>query len=245
MLLYLTSLSDVMLVTVCSRYTVGDKFRKTLANLGRMGRRIMVNEQLVVEHLRDQLSSQHRKIIVHENLANLVSFKAALECSFGYPPVLNEVDMMLVGREGQFYAIEVKYFDIRNGSFTRPFYDGIGQALSLLRYGFDNVALWHVFADGIDQARLDRYGAATWWFLHNQTSLPLEFTYFKVADEQPTLKFVVMQYKGPSSGAALLPINDKHFNITWTHPNPFRHTGDGKRLRRALVSALNLDSIVG
>jgi hypothetical protein len=203
-----------------------------------------MNEQLVVDNLRDQLSSRHTRIIVRENLANLTSFRAALESAFGYLPVLNEVDMMLVGPEGRFYAIEVKYFAIRNGSFTRPFYDGIGQALTLLRYGFDSVALWHVFADGIDQARLDRYGAATWWFIHNQTSLPLEFTYFKVADEEPTLKFVVMQYEGPNSGAALLPIDHERFKITWKHPNPFRHTDDGRRLRSALVSALKLDGIV-
>ena len=209
-----------------------------------MGEGRMVNEQLVVEQLRDQLLPRHRKIIVRENLVNLTGFKAALETAFGYLPVLNEVDMMLVGPEGQFYAIEVKYFAIRDGSFTRPFYDGIGQALSLLRYGFDSVALWHVFAGGIDQARLDRYGAATWWFIRNQTTLPLEFTYFKVADEEPTLKFVVMQYEGPNSGAALLPINHEHFKVTWKHPNPFRHTHDGKCLRSALVSALNLDSIV-
>lgn len=54
-----------------------------------------------------------------------------------------------------------------------------------------------------------------------------------------------MQYEGPNSGAELLPINHTHFRVTWKHPNPFRQTPDGKRLRRALVSALDLESIVG
>jgi hypothetical protein len=203
-----------------------------------------MNEKLVVERLRDQLTSRFRKILSHQNLANLPKLKSVLVDYFGYLPVLNEVDMILVGHEGELCAIEVKYFTIRDGGFDRPFYDGIGQSLSLLRYGFDSVALWHVFSADINQKRLDRYGAATWWFIRNQTRIPLAFTYFRIKGDPQAPQFVVMQYKGPNIGAELLPIDCPNFEITWKIPNPFRQTDEGKILRNAVVAALEIGDIV-
>lgn len=203
-----------------------------------------MNERLIVEKLKDQLIPRYRKILVHQNLATLTSLKTALENRFGYLPVLNEVDMILVGFEGHLCAIEVKYFTVRGGSFDRPFYDGIGQSLSLLRYGFDYVALWHLFSGDIEQDRFDRYGAATWWFIRNQIQLPLDFTYFKVNDDPQAFKFIVMQYQGPDKGAELLPINHSNFIVTWKNPNPFRQTDEGNYLRNAIVAALEIGDIV-
>ena len=157
----------------------------------------------MVEKLKIQLAPRYRKILVHKNLSTLTTFKKELLSRFGSLPVLNEVDMILVGKQGHLYAIEVKCFTVNAGSFSRPFYDGIGQSLSLLRYGFDHVALWHLFSAEIDQIRLDRYGAATWWFIRNRTGLPLEFTYFKVKDDIETPQFIVMQVVDSGSNLRL------------------------------------------
>lgn len=203
-----------------------------------------MDERHMVNKLKAQLAPRYRKILVHKNLATLTGFKAELEQRFGFLPVLNEVDMILVGKKGHLCAIEVKCFTVNAGSFSRPFYDGIGQSLSLLRYGFDHVALWHLFSSDIDQSRLDRYGAATWWFIRNRTGLPLEFTYFKVEDHPETPKFIVMQYEGPNTGADLLPIDSSNFFVTWKHPNPFVQTEEAKGLRAALVNALEIANIV-
>ncbi len=203
-----------------------------------------MDERRMVAKLKVQLKPRCREVLVHQNLATLTEFKAELERRFGFLPVLNEVDMILVGKKGHLCAIEVKCFTIKAGSFSRPFYDGIGQSLSLLRYGFDHVALWHLFPSEIDQSRLDRYGAATWWFIRNQTRLPLDFTYFKVKDDQETPQFIVMQYGGPNTGADLLPIDSSNFVVTWKHPNPFANTEDAKCLRAALVNALEIGRIV-
>lgn len=198
----------------------------------------------MVEKLKVQLAPRYCRVLVHQNLATLSGFKVELERRFGFLPVLNEVDIILVGKQGHLCAIEVKCFTVNGGSFSRPFYDGIGQSLSLLRYGFDHVALWHLFSGDIDQSRLDRYGAATWWFIRNQTGLPLEFTYFKVNDHPETPQFIVMQYDGPNTGADLLPIDSSKFVVTWNHPNPFVQTEEAKCLRAALVNALGIGDIV-
>ena len=203
-----------------------------------------MDERRMVEKLKAQLAPRYREVLVHQNLATLTEFKAELKRRFGFLPVLNEIDLILVGKQGQLIAIEVKCFTINSGSFSRPFYDGIGQALSLMRYGFDHVALWHLFSAEIDQSRLDRYGAATWWFIRNQTGLPLEFTYFKVIDHPETPQFIVMQYGGPNTGADLLPIDSSNFVVTCKHPNPFVQTEEARCLRAALVNAMGLDHIV-
>ena len=106
------------------------------------------------------------------------------------------------------------------------------------------MALWHLFSAEIDQRRLDRYGAATWWFIRNQTGIPLDFTYFKVEDHPETPRFIVMQYGGPNSGADLLPIDSSNFVVTWKHPNPLAQTEDAKCLRATMVDALGIGQIV-
>jgi hypothetical protein len=106
------------------------------------------------------------------------------------------------------------------------------------------VALWHLFSGDIDQGRLDRYGASTWWFIRNQTGLPLDFTYFKVHGYPHDPQFLVMQYEGPNTGAELLPIDSSNFVVTWKHPNPFVAMEDGQYLRAAMVAALEIGDIV-
>lgn len=203
-----------------------------------------MDENALVEILKVRLAPRYQKILLHQNLATLTQFRTLLVNQLGYLPVLNEIDMILVRNGGQLCAIEVKYFKVEKGSFNRPFYDGIGQALSLLRYGFDYVALWHLFSGEIEQNRLDRYGAGTWWFLHNQTNLPLDFTYFRVDVRQGNPEFMVMKYDGPDRGAQLRPIDSKDFVITWAKQNPFRFTKDGMLLRKTLADALKIGDLV-
>lgn len=203
-----------------------------------------LNERGMVGKLAVQLAPRCRRVLVHQNLAGLAGFKAELVRRCGFLPVLNEIDMILVGPQGELCAIEVKCFSVRNGAFTRPFYDGIGQSLSLLRYGFEFVALWHLFPGSIDQARFDRYGAAAWWFIRNQLQLPLDFSYFKVSDDPVTPQFIVMQYDSPSTGAQLIPIDSANFVLTWRHDNPFAQTEEARDFRKALVAALGIGGIV-
>lgn len=200
-----------------------------------------MNERFLVEQLKEQLEPRYSCVLSHQDLTRLTVFKGALKERLGYLPVLNEIDLILVGRAGHLSAVEVKYFKLKkDGGFNRPFYDGIGQALSLFRYGFDHVALWHLFPSDIDQSRFDRYGAATWWFIRNQLKLPLDFSYFKVEDSLGTPRFVVMQYDGPTSSVQLTPIDSPGFLVTWKYANPLAQTEDVQCLRAALVKALGI-----
>lgn len=202
-----------------------------------------MNEKELVKIVQERIASRYRTTLVHKNLASLPSFAAALENQFGYVPVLNEIDMILQRRAGELCAVEAKCFRLRKGgSFSRPFYSGIGQALSLLRYGFDYVALWHFFVGDVDMKRLNRYGAGAWTFVRNELRLPLEFTYFKVEGSASDPLLCAMQYSAADKGFKLLPLDHPRFAISWKNPNPFRHAGEVVLLRERLIEALGIET---
>ena len=199
-----------------------------------------IGERFFVDHLKDRLSHLYKKIFSHVNLANNTNFRKALNDNIGYIPVLNEIDLIFQSNQGKLMAIEVKFCKIKGRKISRPFYDGIGQALSLLRYGFDNVGLWHLYLDDIDQKIFDRYGASAWHFIRNKLMLPLEFTYFKIENYHSKPKFIVMQYLDDSTGAKLIPIDSPNFQITWKYPNPISNTSHAQTLRIALERSLGI-----
>ncbi len=197
-------------------------------------------ERDLVDELKNQLSHQYRNIFSHVNLANKNNFSQILQQSFGYIPVLNEIDLILQERNGKLRAVEVKFYKIEGKKFDKPFYSGLGQALSLLRYGFDNVALWHLFPEEIDQNLFDRYGAGAWSFIRDDLKLPLEFNYFKVTDYLQKPEFIVMQYISRSKGFELIPINNPDFKITWKYPNPILENRQTQIFRKALEDSLGI-----
>ena len=199
-----------------------------------------MNENTLVQKLRDRLAPRYKKVLIHKNLPHIPALTQASRDAFGYVPVLNEIDMIFVRHEGHMCAAEVKCLQVKKGSMSRAFYDGVGQALSLLRYGFDHVALWHLFVGDMEDARRDRYGAGTWWFLRNELGLPLEFSYFRIDGDSQNPAFVVMQYTGPNTAADILPIDHPQFAITWKYPNPLRDDPHAKKLRRILANTLGI-----
>jgi RNAse (barnase) inhibitor barstar len=194
-------------------------------------------ERDLVNELKNQLSHQYKNIFSHVRLANNSHFRHSLSQNLGYIPALNEIDLIFEEENGKLRAVEVKLYKIKGKKFNQPFYSGLGQALSLFRYGFDNVALWHLFPEDIDQDKFDRYGAGLWSFIRNDFKLPLEFSYFEVSKKN---EFSVMQYKNHSKGFKLISINNSDFKITWKYPNPIFNNSQTQKFRIALKKMLGI-----
>ena len=206
-----------------------------------MADKCMVNERYLVEKLREKIDPKYQRTFPHINLATSANFREKLYETFGCVPVLNEIDLILLENDGKLKAVEVKLCKVKNGRLTKPFYDGIGQALSLLRYGFDNVALWHLFLGEIDQQKLNRYGAYAWSFIRDeQLRLPLDFSYFEVTSYPDNPEFIVMQKTSPLDGKELLRIDDPDFRITWKYPNPLCCTPQSQIFRQAIEQRLKI-----
>jgi hypothetical protein len=198
-----------------------------------------LNERNIVQTLMGQLENKYVRILAGKYPSNSARIKSFLSKQFSYLPSLRpEIDMLFVDRSGQVNAAEVKFFKKTEMSFKMPFYKGIDQALSLYRYGFDNVALWHFFAPDILMDEINSYGAEAWYFIRNSSQLKLNFSYFKIIDETTALKFQVMQYRDRHRGFSLGKfVDDPQFLIVWRYGNPLLLTGDQftLKIREALI----------
>ncbi|TAN39811.1 MAG: hypothetical protein EPN25_10175 [Nitrospirae bacterium] len=202
-----------------------------------MGRK---NEDILVKELASQLGSQISRFWTHKKPSTSSSFKKEIERRLGYVPILQpEIDLCMLLNDGRLVAVEAKLFKGNALTYRTPFYEGIGQALALHRYGFDHAALWFLFAEGADTDAFNRYGAEAWAFVRNDLCLPLDFSYFSVKSNGSENLFQVMQYTGRQRGVKFLPINHPGFKITWKHSNPIRYLEVQKEMRATMEWWLN------
>lgn len=144
-------------------------------------------------------------------------------------------------------AVELKYFKRKGGGLNHSFYEGIEQALALLRWGFDHVALWQLFEEDISKDELWFYGGWTWAFLHDKPErgglgLPIEFTFMMIRRSEKGYNFHPIQpnrVKGGIRLDVLYPPYDRRFHITATRPNPLVRYSEVRKLRKMLVEWLN------
>jgi len=161
------------------------------------------------------------------------------------PPLQPEIDMILCNGNNMI-AVEIKYFEMKGNSLSRSFYEGIEQALALLRWGFDNVALWQLFDESVGAEELYFYGIWTWNFLHappehEGLGLPIEFTMMQVKANQTGYDFYPVIPERDNNGIRLRtlpPPYSPRFQITTSRPNPLFNSRQAQRLRTILVEWL-------
>lgn len=195
------------------------------------------NERTLVLELAEQLKPKVDKIWTHKKPSASPKFREEIKYRLnGYLPILQpEIDMCIRLNDGQLVAVEAKLFK-GDLTFSTPFYEGIGQALALHRYGFDAVALWFLFPEGKETKGMNQYGAEAWCFVRKDICLPLDFSYFSAKQEGDHRVFEVMQYDGRQTGFKIRSIDDPLFKLSWRYPNPFK----GKPIQKALRETLEL-----
>ena len=199
-------------------------------------------EDMLVRELADQLKPKAAKIWSHKKPSASKRFRDRVEARLGYVPILQpEIDLCMLSRDGALVAVEAKFFK-GDLTFLTPFYRSIGQALALHRYGFDAVALWHLFSDGANTKGINRYGGEAWSFIRNDLFLPLDFSYFSARRIGSNHVFEVMQYNSRQDGFALMPIDDPLFVLTWKHPNPLKDNPVPRVLREMLEWYSGIDT---
>ena len=161
------------------------------------------------------------------------------------PPLQPEIDMILC-KDNELTAVELKYFKRKGGGLNHSFYEGIEQTLALLRWGFDHAALWQLFEESITKEELWFYGGWTWAFLHDVPergglNLPIEFTFYLIRQSKGGYDFRPVQPMPENGGVRLvltLPPYDPRFNIRYRHRNPLLRCPDVQRLRNMIVEWL-------
>ncbi len=196
----------------------------------------MVTERQAVKSLQQLLHDRYSWVTAHRKPSASKPLRQQLEAKLGYIPILQpEIDLAFGDKGGSAYAVEVKLVPVTELSFSLPFYEGIGQALALHRYGFDAVALWTVFVGSAIGETASQYGAQAWYFLRNELDLPLDFTFFYLDPTRTPWSFVPQQYLNARASRPLAPLNNRRFPIHFRHPNPLRLTRSASEIRRVLV----------
>jgi hypothetical protein len=193
------------------------------------------HERTLVKKLREKLAYKFDKIYIHKKPSASEPFRNYVRDQLGYIPILQpELDMVFRENSGELNAVEVKSFTPSEFGYGMCFYEGIGQALALQRYGFDHVALWHFISDGILKEVINRYGPETWSFIRKDLCMPLDFSYICIGTVNDVSRFHVMQYSARQNGFELLEIDNPRFQIRWRHPNPIKDLETQKVIRSSL-----------
>jgi len=225
-----------------------------------------VTENLLVKELKrkfDQsLPPKYDKVFVSKRPFQVPKLRKQWHETYGrplnvptslIPPLQPEIDMILC-KGDTMIAVELKYFKRSGRGLNHSFYEGIEQALALLRWGFDYVALWQLFEESVTAQELWFYGGWTWNFLHEipengGLNLPIEFTFVSVIKGKKGYDFCAIQpdLSGTQGrGVRLIvlpPLYSPRFKITTTHPNPLTVCPEVKKLRKMLVEWLKTQEI--
>jgi hypothetical protein len=146
------------------------------------------------------------------------------------PPLTQPEIDLLIKNDSRLDAIEIKYFrpTMSNNRFRNSYYIGIDQALAYLRFGFDHVALWHIFNDKVPLSQFRDWGWRSWNFLR-ELRLPIDFTYFILNEETNSLKAI--QTNSPGDTTLLSDLEAGPPVLAWRHPNPYKMVDEGKTIR--------------
>jgi hypothetical protein len=193
-------------------------------------------EDALVRELAAQLLPKAKRVWTNKKPSTSPKFRTHIEEKLGYVPILQpEIDLCLLSQKNQLVAVEAKLFRGSELTYKTPFYEGIGQALALHRYGFDAAALWFLFPEGVNTTGMNRYGAEAWSYIRNDLQLPLDFSYLAVERVGSKNKFNVMQYTGRQQGFKIgVPIDHPRFRLSWKYPNPIRCYPVQQALREAI-----------
>lgn len=193
-------------------------------------------EDALVRELAAQLEPKATRVWTNKKPSASPKFRAYIKEKLGYVPILQpEIDLCFLSSQNHLVAVEAKLFSGSELTYKTPFYEGIGQALALHRYGFDAAALWFLFPEGVNTTGMNRYGAEAWSYIRNDLRLPLDFSYLAVERVGSKNKFSVMQYTGRQQGFKIgVPIDHPRFRLSWNHPNPIRCYPVQQALREAI-----------
>lgn len=198
----------------------------------------MSERELVIE-IKKQIKPRFQNVWIHKKPSASRWFREETKRILGNIPILQpELDIVIKTNDSKLNAIEVKYLTRLQKGFNLPFYEGIGQALALSRFGFDHVGLWLFVDERINHEMLNQYGAQSWYFVRNELKLPLEYSYFKVSKKGKRSVFKIMQYENYSSGHELANLNANNFLFTWKYPNPLSGHPKQNKFRGIIESYL-------
>ncbi|HOI70104.1 MAG TPA: hypothetical protein PLN41_10190 [Methanothrix sp.] len=194
-------------------------------------RKSIIREKDVGDIIKDKLERRRIwQVKCRINLANTRFTEIWRDLYSCTPPLTQPEIDLLIKNDSQLNATEIKYFKptASKRGFNNSYYKGIDQAIAYLRFGFDHVALWHIFNDNVPCDQFRDWGWRSWNFLR-ELRLPIDFTYFILNEETNSIRAIKTNNPGD---ATLLPdLEEGKPVLAWRHPNPYKQVDEGKNIR--------------
>ena len=194
-------------------------------------------EERLYDPLKERLEQSGYTVYTNINLASYDYKKYWTKWHIEDIPTLQpQIDLLLVKKEDfSIRAIEVKYFEMKGKRIDKSYYDGIGEALALMNFGFESVALWHCFHKDVPPKQMQKYALRT---LNLRETLSLRFDY-------GCLRFV--EENGNFTFKTLTPptfhyLYDDIPPILSVFTNPFKYQADAQRIMDFIRHVLRIPS---
>ena len=197
----------------------------------------MKDETALALVLKRNLEEKFKEVHSNINLASY-NFYQHWKKWFGpiMPPAQPQIDMLLVDSRFQLLTVELKYFRaIKKARVNYPFYEGIGEALALLRFGFLCVSLWHCFDVEVPISIVSRY-ARDATNLINALNLPIEYRGILIDKSDDNVVFK----RFSAVAGAIYAAEKSELPSCYGKLNPLRSTENSKRMLDFLRSILRI-----
>lgn len=195
-------------------------------------------EESLYNPLKDKLEERGYNVYTNINLASY-KYKAYWTKWFGkdIPPLQPQIDLLLVKRDDfSVRAIEVKYFEMQRKRLNQSYYEGIGEAIALMNFGFESVALWHCFDKNVPLGMLNNYATHVANLIAT-LSLRLDYTCFQVVEENESIFFKTLYTPG-----AQLFFDDIPKKIAWRQMNPLKYQAQAQKILDFIRHVLRIPS---
>lgn len=197
----------------------------------------MKDETDLASVLKSNLKEQFKEVCSNINLASYNFYKHWKKW-FGpiMPPAQPQIDLLLVDSRFQILAVELKYFRIiKKARVNYPFYDGIEEALALLRFGFLCVSLWHCFDVEVPISVVSRYTREA-TNLINALNLPIEYRGILIDKSDDNVVFK----RFSAVAGAIYVAQEPELPSCYGKLNPLKSTEDSKKMLDFLRSILRI-----
>lgn len=193
-------------------------------------------EERLYHPLKERLEQRGYMVYPNINLASY-KYKEYWEKWFGkdIPPLQPQIDLLLVKRDDfSLWAIEVKYFEMQGKRIDKSYYEGIGEVVALMNFGFESVALWHCFDDTVPLTLMNNYVTHV-ANLRETMNLRFDYTCLQVDEENGNFVFKTLV----APGSALL-IDDIPYVIKWRQTNPIKYQAEAQRILGFIRNVLRI-----
>ena len=197
------------------------------------------SERQLAKIIAGELRSCYRYDLVYPSFApGAAKFRHYYREWFGRAPRLAQPDIdILVVQRADLVGIELKYFKLQRGQFKRSYYEGIGQALALLRYGFDYVQLWHCFDQQVEATQVMRFVENTWDLVY-KLKLPIGYASLRLQGQEHHVSTKQIHVI-----AEHITEDERPPDITGSRSetkNPLREQDESKRMREFIQHVLRI-----